>query len=143
MQSMRICIDSSVFIPALQGSDPSAVHLIDAISMDLRLVIPRLIASEVSRNLTTREQVSQFYRLFHNSDFAHIVDEPVPRTLVEKYGQLGLPEKADAFIGAFAEWLQVDYLISDNRHFLRELKTDAFTVLTPDELIERIRRDTS
>jgi hypothetical protein len=56
--------------------------------------------------------------------------------LVDKYVTLGLPEKADAFIGAFAEWMAVNYLISDNRHFLRELQTDAFTILPPAEFID-------
>ena len=57
-----------------------------------------------------------FYRLFHESDFASVVDEPMPARLpVAKYVELGLRQKADAFIGASAEWMQVEYLISDNR----------------------------
>ena len=66
-----------------------------------------------------------------------IIDEPVPRTLVTKYVSLGLPAKADAFIGAFSEWMQARYLISDNRHFLRDLRTDAFDVLDASEFISR------
>jgi hypothetical protein len=60
------------------------------------------VGQEVTRNLATAEQVRGFYRLFHDRDFAFIVDEPVPPHLVNRYVQLGLPEKADAFIGAFA-----------------------------------------
>ena len=89
------------------------------------------------RNLGTPEQVRRFYRLFHDLDSADIVDEPVPRELVLKYSHLGLPEKADAFIGALAEWQQVRYLVSDNRHFLRDLRTDAFEVLQAIDLISR------
>jgi hypothetical protein len=48
-----------------------------------------------------------------------------------------LPEKADAFIGAFAEWMQVRYLVSDNRHFLRDLQTDAFDVSNAARFVER------
>jgi hypothetical protein len=43
--------------------------------------------------------------------------------------------KADAFIGAFAEWMQARCLISENRHFLREFKTDAYKVLSAEEFI--------
>jgi hypothetical protein len=75
-------------------------------------------------------------------DFAFIVDEPVPRELVSQYVTMGLPEKADAFIGAFAEWMQVRYLISDNRHFLRDLRTDAYEVLDAAELIQRWEMNT-
>lgn len=135
MQSMHICIDSSVIIPGLHGSDPAAVHLLELISPTLRLVIPRLIAQEVTRNLTTTEQVRLFYQLFQAQDIALIVDEPVPQNLVDKYVQLGLPAKADAFIGAFAEWMAVEYLISDNRHFLRDLQTNTFTVLDANSFV--------
>jgi hypothetical protein len=134
---MRICIDSCVFIHGLQESDLAAVRLLDLFGPELVLVIPRLVAQEVTRNLRTLEQVRRFYRLFHERDFAFIVDEPVPRALVEKYVGLNLPEKADAFIGAFAEWMQVRYLISDNRHFLRDLRTDAFDVLDAAEFVSR------
>ena len=107
---MLICIDSSIFIPALQGSEPAAVRLLNLIGPELTLIIPRLVAQEVTRNLQTTEQIHLFYRLFRAHDFAFIVDEPVPRDLVEKYVTLGLPEKADAFIGAFAEWMKAHYM---------------------------------
>ena len=139
---MRICIDGCVFIQSLQGSDSAAVRLLDLMSPEWILVIPRLVAQEVTRNLCTPEQVRRFYRLFQERDFAFVVDEPVPRALVDRYIQLGLPEKADAFIGAFAEWMQVRYLVSDNRHFLHDLRTDAFEVLDATEFISRWAVDT-
>jgi hypothetical protein len=132
---MRICIDSCVFIHGLQQSNSAAVQLLNIIGPELILMTPRLVAQEVTRNLGTPELVRRFYRLFQGRDFAFVVDEPVPRALVEKYIHLGLPEKADAFIGAFAEWMQVRYLISDNRHFLRDLETDAFAVLGAADFI--------
>ncbi len=139
---MRICIDSCVFIRGLQGSDPAAARLLDLVSTELVLIILRLVAQEVTRNLYTPEQVRLFYRLFQGRDFAFIVDEPVPCPLVDKYARLGLPAKADALIGAFAEWLQVRYLISDNRHFLRDLQTEAYKVLNADEFVSRWQVDT-
>ena len=139
---MRICIDSCVFIHGLQESDSAAARLLDLLGPDLVVVVPRLVAQEVTRNLRTREQVRLFYRLFRGCDFAFIVDELVPRALVERYVTLGLPAKADAFIGAFTEWMQVRYLLSDNRHFLRDLRTDAFDVLDAAEFISRWEADT-
>ena len=139
---MRICIDSCVFIHALQQSDSAAVRLLELLSDELTLVIPRLVVQEVTRNLASREQVRRFYHLFHNCTFAFIVDEPVPETLVARYINLGLPAKADAFIGAFGEWMQVRYLISDNRHFLRKLQTNAFAVLDADAFISRLEAST-
>ncbi len=132
---MLICIDSCAFIHAIQSSDPSATKIFNLIGPELGLVIPRLVAQEVTRNLDTPTEVKRFYQLFHGRDFARIIDEPVPRALVETYANLGLPAKADAFIGAFAEWQQVDYLISDNRHFLRQLQTKAYEVMDADKFL--------
>ncbi len=132
---MRICIDSCVFINGLTQTDLDAIRLLEVIGPDLVLVIPRLVAQEVTRNLQTPEQVRRFYRLFHQRPFAFIVDELTPVSLVEDYTRRGLPQKADAFIGAFAEWMDVGYLISDNRHFLRELQTTAYRILDPAEFL--------
>jgi len=132
---MRICIDSCVFINGLTGADPVAMRLLDLVGPDLVVVIPRLIAQEVTRNLQTAKQVQRFYRLFYQRTFAFIVDELTPTALVNEYAGKGLPGKADAFVGAFAEWMQVHYLISNNRHFLRELRTTAFQVLEPAAFI--------
>lgn len=63
-----------------------------------------------------------------------LVDASTPPELIEKYVALGLPAKADAHIGAFTEWMGVQYLISDNRHFL-SLTTEAFEVLRPGEFL--------
>ena len=97
--------------------------------------MPRLILQEVTRNLSTPSQIKAFYRLFTPQNYAFVVEAPVPREYVEKYVQLGLPAKADAFIGGFAEWMGVDYLISDNRHFLRDLRTEAYQIVTPETFI--------
>lgn len=139
---MHICIDSCTLIHGLQESDPSAVQLLELLGEELIIMIPRLVAQEVTRNLNSHAQVSRFYRLFHNHEFAFIVDNPTPTSLVYKYVALGLPAKADAFIGAFAEWMGVHYLISDNRHFLRELKTDAFDVVDAATFLARWETDT-
>ena len=132
---MRICIDSCVFIRGLRTQDPTITTILDIVGPVLPLTIPRLVALEVTRNLTTVNQIRSFYRLFQTYDFARIIDEPIPTDLVEKYVRFGLPAKADAFIGAFAEWQQIDYLLSDNRHFLSQLKSAAFEVVTPNEFL--------
>ena len=66
----------------------------------------------------------------------------MPTELVLKYVNLGLPEKADAIIGAFAEWQEAKYLISDNRHFLEQLEAATFEVLSPDEFLRRYYEST-
>lgn len=133
---MLICIDSCVFIRGLRDQTSDAAELLNQVGRERPLVIPRLIAQEVTCNLNQQEQVAAFYRIFARSGFAFIVEEPVPRDLVLAYTKHGLPAKADAFIGAFAEWMQVDCLVSNNRHFLRELQTEAYQVVTPTEMLQ-------
>ena len=57
---MRICIDSCVFIHGLVQSDPAAVRLLDLVGPDLVLIVPRLVAQEVTRNLQNSEQIRRF-----------------------------------------------------------------------------------
>jgi hypothetical protein len=134
---MRICIDSGVFIRAFDESNSFALQILRLINPGLDLMIPGLVANEVRRNLKSNEQVRRFYHLFHKREFAQIVYEPVPSELFAKYVALGLRAKGDAYIGAFAEWVGSQYLISANRHFLRELRTGAFEVVEAQEFIRR------
>jgi len=135
---MLICIDSNQFIFGIAQTAPDSVELLRVLRV-FRVAIPRLVIQEVVRNLHTPEQVKIFYRLLKSSPGLLVVDEPVPAELVAKYATLGLPEKADAIIGAFSEWVGARYLISDNRHFLKELEAEAYEVLTPGEFLERYR----
>jgi predicted nucleic acid-binding protein len=133
---MRICIDSCVWIGGLQDDISPSARVIDLIRPELQVLIPRLIAQEVSRNLATSEQRRLFYRLFQGREFAVIVDEPVSLELAAKYVNLGLRAKADALIGAFTEWVQAEYLISRNRHFLKELEATEFEVVEPATFLQ-------
>jgi hypothetical protein len=135
---MRICIDSNQFIFGIEGSDSAAEELMMLLP-HLEVVIPRLVVKETTRNLNDA-QTRVLYALLNKAPRVAIIDEPVPADLVTKYIALGLPEKADAVIGAFAEWQGAKYLISDNRHFLEELSTAAFEVLSPDEFLQRYYR---
>jgi hypothetical protein len=140
--STLICIDSNQFIFGLTETDQVSVRFLDIIS-EFNIVIPRLVVQEVTRNLDTTAQVRKFYRLLYETSNVAVVDQPVPYDLVTKYVQHGLPEKADAVIGAFVEWVGARYLISDNRHFLQELEATAFEVLSPAEFLAQVGLDIS
>ena len=133
---MRICIDSNQFILALTRADPEAEELILRLA-EFDVFVPRLVMKEVTRNLSA-DRVDYLQRLIAGNARFHIVDVSIPPELIEKYVALGLPAKADALIGAFAEWIGVQYLISDHRHFL-SLTTEAFEVLRPGEFLHRWR----
>jgi hypothetical protein len=132
---MRICIDSNQFIFGISGTDAAAEALMLLLPR-LEVVIPRLVMNEVTRNLGEPE-IKALYLLLNQAPGVTLIDEPAPAHLVARYITLGLREKGDAFIGAFAEWQQVEYLISENRHFLSELRGAAFEVIAPEEFLKR------
>lgn len=132
---MLICIDSCVFIRAYDAPQSSASSLLRLIGPQLPVVVPRLVISDVVRNLRSVEQLKTFHRLFVSPSDVQVIGLPVPRNLIARYVSLGLSEKGDAVIGAFADWMQVDTLISDNRHFLRELQGSPFQVATPEAFL--------
>ena len=127
---MRICIDSNQFIFGISGTDAASERLLLLLPL-WEVVIPHLVVNEVTRNLRPSE-VKTLHLLLQKSPTTTVIHEAVPRNLVEKYLSLGLREKGDAFIGAFAEWQRATHLISDNRHFLVELHTTAIEVVTPE-----------
>jgi predicted nucleic acid-binding protein len=132
---MRICIDSNQFIFGIAGTDAASESLLLLLPR-LEVVVPRLVIHEVTRNLSESE-VHSLYALLNKAPSVRILDEPVPAQLVAKYIALGLREKGDAFIGAFTEWQQAQYLITANRHFLSELREAAFEVISPEDFLRR------
>lgn len=70
---MNICIDSSTLIIGLREIDPNATKILELIGNDLNLIIPRLVAQEVTRNLATSGQVRKFYKLFQNYYFLKLL----------------------------------------------------------------------
>ncbi len=134
---MIICIDSCVFIQGIQQRTPTNTFFFYHLVPLTTLIIPRVVAREVTRNLKSAEHIRMFYLLFQNTTRCRIIDEPIPIDLVDKYIQIGLNYKGDAFIGAFAEWQKVDYLLSSNRHFLRDLHPETFMVLDVATFVAR------
>ena len=132
---MLICIDSCVFIRGVTRPGSDARQLLDLIGADVHVVLHRMIVMEVMRNLAKPKDVKLFFSLLQGNSPAFMVESPIPLSLVESYVARGLRAKGDAYIGAFAEWMRVDYLISDNRHFLRELRADAYGLVSPPEFL--------
>ena len=93
---------------------------------DVSIRVNELIIKEVLRNVS--EQLKkEFYALLLRSNVV-LRREKLPVTLFDKYGQKGL-KKGDIVIASFCESEKVDYLVSENRHFLEEIKFDKFRVV--------------
>ena len=137
---MLVVLDSNEYIFAFGISrKPICENLLDTIldtypQHDIR--IPRLIADEVRRHLTT-EEYREFIEFITNLTS---IDEDfvVPFELGVRYEIKGL-KPADAFIAAYVEWTGAEILVTENRHFLRNHSYLPFKVLNAADSIKLIK----
>ncbi len=107
-------------------------------SEEFRLLVPEIIVREVQRNLPP-DLEKDFFRLIQSSqkiEYHTLVE--VPRATFEKYRQKSRLKQADALIAAFADFMKVDYIVSENRHIYRGLKATGFVALTAQDFLALI-----
>lgn len=102
------------------------VRILNALSQ-LRVLLPNQIRAELVRNFNDRH-LRMFFGILEKTNIA-IDYGNIPFELIVDYKQKGL-KKGDAVISAFCEYRQITILVSENRHFLREVSAEkSFKVL--------------
>ena len=97
-----------------------------------------MVVREVQRNLETMYGLGHaFFRLINNRENITIVWLPPPETLALAYVSRGFSEE-DAIIAAIAEQTGVEYLISENRHFLQHSKPLPFQVINAETALKSL-----
>ena len=138
---MKIVLDSNEFIFAFMDLAEVQLKLFALLDdSSFEISIPSLIFDEVferMKELTDKDFASKVRETILSSKIEIVEITKVPKKLVEKYTKKGLKD-ADAAIAAFTEWKRADFLISENRHFIKELKTDKFTALNAEDFIGKI-----
>ena len=135
-----LVLDSNEYILGFTDPQSDSAALLKALK-ECVVVVPTMIVEEVTSSLAAIS--SRLPRMFYgllNDPSAHVMRtyyEP-PVELWLKYLELGLPEE-DAFIGAFAEWVGAKFVVSENKHFLHRLKSDAFKVTDASTMLQRLR----
>ena len=139
---LTVVLDSNVYIFSINRSEPGCTALLDTLVTGrwqdvLTIATPRMVEREVVQILRDISPGAprRFYTILASSPWNGVTYEDPPEELILKYWELGLPEE-DGIIGAFAEWIGASYLVSQNRHFLERLKTDAFAVLDAGAFLE-------
>jgi len=145
---MRLILDSNEYIfgfNPVSEKNWSNVLLDELILLrdeikGFELFVPDIIRDEVQRNLPPIF-LDDFYRFITSHPkiiLASIFD--VPENYFQRYHlDLGLKE-ADATIAAFADWKDVDVLVSENRHFLG-LKVEKFKVYRAKRFVHLLESD--
>lgn len=134
---MLLILDSNEYLFAFGvAQQPAPRALFDRLLAERgshQIRLPRLILGEIQRNFPARifREVAKLIQ-----DFFH-VDEDflVPFELGSKYEQMGL-KPADAFIGAYTEFVGADALVTENRHFLTRRTDLPFRVLTAEQCLK-------
>ena len=126
---MIIILDSNEYINFLNKK----VRLEEVFQIeDVSVRINELIVKEVLRNVS--EQLKkEFYALLLRSNVVLRKDK-LPRALFDKYRLKGL-KKGDIVVASFCESEKAGFLISENRHFLKEIKFDKFRVVKLGEFL--------
>ena len=89
-------------------------------------MVPEIIVREVQRNLPSDLQ-RDFFKLIQSSPKIERHDMlKVPTATFQKYRRQKRLKEADALFAAFADFMKVDYVVSENRHIYKDLKATAF-----------------
>ena len=133
---MIIILDSNEYINYFNKKD-----LLDKVfsNQDILIYINDIIIREVIRNLKEL-QIKEFYNLIFNKNI-NFYGHKMPLQLLAKYKKLGL-KKGEIAIAAFCESISADYLVTENRHFLKSKKFDRFEVLSLRKFLDKSREQT-
>jgi len=135
-----ISFDTNIFIFGIREDPnfPACVEMLERIG-ELHVYIPRQIIRELKNNLRPNE-VSELFGLFNQySDRIKIDWKIIPFKLIEKFQRRGC-RLGDAVVAAHLEEQDVHTLISENRHFLKEIPDLPFRVLSAAAALEEMSR---
>lgn len=133
MVELKLVLDSNEYIFYFDNKSDDVLRLLD--SQAVKIFLNDLIFEEVIRNIT-KESIKYFINLSKNPKF-EIVSHEIPQNLIQKYKALGL-KKGDIVIASFCEAIGADYLITENRHFLKS-KEFKFKVLSLKKFLNKIK----
>ena len=130
-----VALDTNQFIFALRQdiNYPSCRILLFEKLKDINIYLPLQVLLELQRNLTNGEMRGVMLALSKTKNITWDYTL-APLALVKKWEEQGA-KKGDAVIAAHLEFNNIQYLISENRHFLREISDLPFHVLSSAELI--------
>ena len=121
---MRIVLDSNEYIIFLNKKSIALNELFEKEGIVIYINYP--IAKEVLRNVAETIK-SKFYKILFKNKI-EVNDKILPFYLFGKYKKIGL-KKGDITIASFCEFIKADYLITENRHFLKEAEVKEFKVV--------------
>ena len=122
----RISLDTNILIFGLLKIDPYAELLLQNLFLfDVRIC--EQVERELWNNFADWE-LKLFYEQAELLPSFSIVYQMPSKILLKKYQMMGL-KLGDAKIAAFCEEEDIDFFITENRHFLHHLTERSFTIV--------------
>lgn len=136
----RVVLDTNVWIFGLrrQPELPACVLLLERLSQ-LRVVLPRQVLQELLANLV-EDELRALFRLLNQ--FPKRIEfrwEKAEIETIRRYQRLGC-KLGDAALAAHLEELGIGVLITENRHFLEEVKDLPFRTLSAAEALAELEQ---
>jgi len=131
MDNKKLVLDSNEYVFYFDNKNDILFKLLNL--PNIKIYLNSLIFREVLRNMR-KESIKYLINLIKNPKFV-TNSERIPRNLTDKYKKLGL-KKGDVVVAAFSEYVKADYLITENRHFLKVMRFDEFEVLSTREFMK-------
>jgi len=136
----RVVLDTNVWIFGLRHHPelPACALLLERLGQ-IRVILPRQVLRELQANLTESELRTLFHLLKQFPKQIVVHWGKAEMETVRKYQSLGC-KLGDAAIAAHLEELEVETLITENRHFLEELKDLPFRRLSATEALAELEK---
>jgi len=135
-----VILDTNEFVFGLLGNQKYPALLTRSLNefhQNFNFRVSRQIVKEVLGNIP-KDYQKKFFDLI-NSGIIKYDDKPIDNNLLVKYQTYGL-KKGDDVIAAFADKVNATILISENRHFLKGLKTKRFKVLSAEQFLKEVAK---
>lgn len=135
----RVTLDTNVWIFGLrqQPEFPDCEALLQHLNQ-LKAVLPRQVLLELQANLVEGELKMLFRLLKQSAKGVEVYWDKAKMEDILKYQRLGC-KLGDAALAAQLEKLGVRVLITENRHFLEEIKELAFRRLSAKEALTELK----
>jgi predicted nucleic acid-binding protein len=140
IRNEKVALDTNVWIFGLRHHPelPACALLLEHLSQ-LHVVFPRQVLQELQANLTNDELRELFILLKQFPEQIIIRWDKAEMKTIRKYQNLGC-KLGDAVLSAHLEELEIKVLITENRHFLRDIKDLPFRRLTTIEALAELER---
>lgn len=134
----RVAFDTNIFLFAIRDPIRQSCHqVITTILPRLSLFIPFQVQLELRRNLNDAARRDVFAIIAEARQSHYEYEQPSPDHIA--HWQSRGAKKGDAVICAALEAADVKFLVSENRHFLQEIESLPFEVLSAQLFMNRMK----